>query len=557
MAEARILVVEDEAIIAEDISSSLVSLGYEVCAVAATGEEAVRIAGEIRPDLVLMDVVLQGEMDGISAANLIQERQKIPIVFLTAYSGEEMLERARGAAPFGYLIKPFRDRELHSTIKMALSKLRTEMELRESQEWLSVTLRSLGDAVIATDRHGVVKFMNPAAEAITCIAEQEARGKPLREVFRCDLRPGFRFAQGRQRSFEPSPAGPAVNLSFTLTTKDGAYRVIDACLAPIRNLPGEDKGSVLVFRDVTERKMVEERLRLLHEVIEQCSEGIALFDPKGFIKFANIAFAAMHGYVPNEITGRHFSMLHTKEQMETVHEACQQTMRENLFSGELGHKRADGSVFPGFAHHAVMLDQAGDITGIIATLRDITDLKQAEQALRASHEALAAYSATLETKVEERTSDLESSREELAKYSESLEKTNEALKIIIEGIEIQKKEFEEKIKQSLNLTVRPILEQLKLQDMSETVAFLIKSLEFNFANLFSSFGFDLARDAHVLTPREARICEMIRAGLSSKQIAKVMSISPQTVMVHRKNIRKKLGVDRSGRNLATFLKART
>ncbi len=495
MAEARILVVEDEAIIAEYISSSLVSLGYEVCAVVATGEEAVRLAEELLPDLVVMDVVLQGEIDGISAANLIQERQRIPVVFLTAYSDEEMLDRARVAAPFGYLIKPFRDRELHSTIKMALFKHHLEMELRESQEWFSVTLRSLGDAVIATDRDCLVKFMNPAAEAITCIAEHEARGRPLREVFPAIWKQSIDSINHDGEARNAKIAGGPVNLSFTLTTRNGSRCVIDASLAPIRNLPGEDIGSVLVFRDVTARKLAEERLRLLYEVIEQCSEGIALFDPKGLIKFANKAFAAMHGYVPHEITGLHLSVLHTEEQMAAVHKACQQTIKENLFSGEIGHKRADESVFPALAHNAIMLDHSGDMAGIIGTLRDITELKQTEQALRSSHEALAAYSATLEAKVEERTRDLESSRGELAKYSESLEKTNEALKIIIEGIEIQKKEFEEKIRHSLNLTVRPILEQLKLQETSDTVAFLIKSLEFNFANLFSSFSFDITTDA--------------------------------------------------------------
>jgi PAS domain S-box-containing protein len=556
MAEARILVVEDEAVIAEDISLSLASLGYDVCAVASSGEDAIVLAEQIRPDLVVMDVVLQGQVDGIAAAKLIRERHRIPIVFLTAYSDEEMLDRARIAGPFGYLIKPFGVRELHSTIKIALFKHRLERELKESQEWFSVTLRSLGDAVIATDRDGLVKFMNPAAESITGVSEQESRGKPFRQVFPSISHPSLGLGNTGSESTDAESTAAPVTMSCSLTTRTGARRVIDACLAPIRNISGEDIGSVLVFRDVTERKRVEERLRLLYEAIEQCSEGIALFDPKGLMKFVNKAFASMHGYTPNEIMGRHFSTLHTEEQMVAVYEACRETLKENLFSGELWHKRADETVFPAIAHNAALLNQAGEIVGIIGTLRDITEVKQAEQALRASHEALAAYSANLEAKVEERTRALEGSREELARYSESLEKTNEALKIIIEGIEKQKKEFEEKIKHSLNLTVRPILEQLKLQESSETVAFLIKSLEFNFSNLFSSFSFDIMKDAHVLTPREARICEMIRAGLSSKQIAKVMNISPQTVLVHRKNIRKKLGVDRSRRNLATFLKVR-
>ncbi len=205
-------------------------------------------------------------------------------------------------------------------------------------------------------------------------------------------------------------------------------------------------------------------------------------------------------------------------------------------------------------HNNVLKSETGEAIGIITTVQDITAIKATELSLRASHEALAEYSSSLAAKVEERTIDLENSRAELKRYSESLEKTNEALKIIIEGIEEQKRDVEKKISHNLNLTISPILDQLKSQNVPDTVHFLIKSLEFNLTNMFSSFGFNMVKDGHVLTPREIRICEMIRSGLSSKQIAKVMSISPQTVLVHRKNIRKKLSLGNSRQNLASFLK---
>jgi DNA-binding CsgD family transcriptional regulator/DNA-binding transcriptional MerR regulator len=205
-------------------------------------------------------------------------------------------------------------------------------------------------------------------------------------------------------------------------------------------------------------------------------------------------------------------------------------------------------------HNNVLKSETGEVIGIITTVQDITAIKATELSLRASHEALAEYSSSLAAKVEERTIDLENSRAELKRYSESLEKTNEALKIIIEGIEEQKRDVEKKISHNLNLTISPILDQLKTQNVPDTVHFLIKSLEFNLTNMFSSFGFNMVKDGHVLTPREIRICEMIRSGLSSKQIAKVMSISPQTVLVHRKNIRKKLSLGNSRQNLASFLK---
>jgi PAS domain S-box-containing protein len=557
MAKARILVVEDEGIIAEDIRMSLRDLGYDVFAVVATGEEAVRTAEASCPDLVLMDVVLQGDMDGIEAANRIRSSLGVPLIYLTAYADDKMLERAKITEPFGYLIKPFRDRELHSTIEMALFKHELDRKLRESQEWLSVTLNSIGEALIATDRQGFVKFMNPVAQTLTGWREDEAKGRPLKEVFNTTTDPEAQicaFSEGEDLAAGAEKWSLANQIGM-LVSKDGAHIAIDANAAPIRGAQGDIIGIVLVFRDITERKRVEERLRLLSEAVEQTTEGVGLFSLQGAVLFVNKAFAATHGYTPEQVTGKHLSVFHTVEQMPPVLKSNRKLLTEGYFSGELWHARADGSVFPAQMHNSVLRDNDGKIMGLIATSRDITELKKTEEALLKSHQELEAYSSSLEAKVEERTKDLENSRIELQRYSESLEKTNEALKIIIQGIEEQKKEVEKKISHNLNLTVRPILDQMKTQNISETVGFLLQSLEFNLNNIFSSFGFNIIQGGHLLTPREIRICEMIRSGLSSKQIAKVMGISPQTVLVHRKNVRKKLALGRSRQNLASFLKA--
>jgi len=271
--------------------------------------------------------------------------------------------------------------------------------------------------------------------------------------------------------------------------------------------------------------------------------------------FVNEAFAVMHGNSPEEITGKNISLLYPPDHMIDVKERLQHIQTHGTFSGEVCHLRKDGSVFPGLVHNSVLRDRDGTVIAFIGAIRDITDIKASQEALRASHEALEAYSTSLEAKVMERTRELENSRLELKKYSQSLEKTNEALKIIIEGVEGQKKEVERKISHNLSLSVKPIIDQLKSHELPDTLKFLLSSLEFSLTNIFSSFGFNLVKDGHLLTPREIRICEMIRSGLSSKQIAKVMGISPQTILVHRRNIRRKLSLGKSGQNLASFLKA--
>src|SRR5262245_61689168 len=129
----RILVVEDEQIVAASLSKRLAKLGYEVVGSAAAGEEAVGLAERLRPDLVLMDVRLEGQMDGVEAAGHIRFRHGIPVVYLTAYSTKEILERAKVTEPYGYILKPYHDRELHVVIDMALYRHRMEQKLRESE----------------------------------------------------------------------------------------------------------------------------------------------------------------------------------------------------------------------------------------------------------------------------------------------------------------------------------------------------------------------------------------------------------------------------------------
>lgn len=134
MADTSIILVEDEIIVAADVKNRLENMGYSVLGIFDTGEEAIEKVGELKPNLVLMDIVLKGEMDGIDAALKIRELFNIPIIYLTAYSDEKTLERAKVTEPFGYVLKPFEDREIQSAIEMAIYKHQMEKKLKESEE---------------------------------------------------------------------------------------------------------------------------------------------------------------------------------------------------------------------------------------------------------------------------------------------------------------------------------------------------------------------------------------------------------------------------------------
>ncbi|MCI0497772.1 MAG: response regulator [Thermoplasmata archaeon] len=250
--DVRIIVVEDERIVAKDIVRRLQRLGYSVPGIASSGEEAIHETEMHHPDLILMDIKLKGGMDGIEAASRILEHYDIPIIYVTAYADEPTLERAKETRPFGYIIKPFEDRDIYSTIEMALYKHRMERLLRESERYLSTVLRSIGDAVIATDMDGGIKYINGVAEALLGIPGKECLERRFDEIFML-----VGTTEGRADPIGElglSDTARVPNTEAVLAVGDGALD-IEFTGSQILDDKGEAIGHVVVFRDITERKL--------------------------------------------------------------------------------------------------------------------------------------------------------------------------------------------------------------------------------------------------------------------------------------------------------------
>ncbi|MGF7117328.1 response regulator [Methanobacterium oryzae] len=192
MAKSKIMIVEDERITAEDLKGALESVGYIVPDLISSGEDAVEKAGKIQPDLVLMDIRLEGKMDGIKAAEMIRERYGMPVIYLTAYSDASTVQRAKITEPsgfilkepFGFIRKPFEESELHTAIEITLYRHKIERRLRDHEQWLKAILKSVNDAIIVTDAKEQVKFMNPIAEDLTGWIQEDAIGEQLDDVFK-------------------------------------------------------------------------------------------------------------------------------------------------------------------------------------------------------------------------------------------------------------------------------------------------------------------------------------------------------------------------------------
>lgn len=231
-----ILVVEDENVVAMDLVSSLEKLGYRIAGVADTGERAIALARSKAPGIVLMDIHLRGEMDGIAAAQRIQDEMFVPVVFLTAYSDEPTLARARITQPFGYVLKPFEDREIEVAIQMATFRHSMERALRASEQRLDAILGAIGDAVVATDSEQRITFLNGAAERLLGWSAQRARGRLLTDVLRI------------------SPAAEGV-----LHLARGAASVpVEIVESPVPEGSSPAGGRVTVIRDLSERLRAQE-----------------------------------------------------------------------------------------------------------------------------------------------------------------------------------------------------------------------------------------------------------------------------------------------------------
>jgi len=400
MTPARILIVEDDRVVARDIQHQLTVIGHTVVGVTSSGDDVVRLTQESHADLVLMDIRLTSNTDGVDAALEIREHCQVPVVFLTAYADDETLQQARVTEPFGYVLKPFDDSQLRTVIEMALYKHMAERKLRDSERRYAVTLASIGDGVVATDDRARVTYLNPVAEALTGWPKAEAIGLPLAEVFHI-------INEETRQAAEYSPAkvhglSTMVGLAnhTVLLARDGRAVPIDDCAAPMIDDRGRITGTVLIFRDATARRQAEEAaaLRLAYSRVDLAVRGsnIGIFEidlPDGDFQNGHLQSVNVWEQLGYE---RPESPADFATFMALVHPddraALAETMRKYL-SGEIGDfeveyraNRKDGSTRSMLTRGSAMHDAMGKPIRFVGSCFDITGHKRAEQALRESEQ---------------------------------------------------------------------------------------------------------------------------------------------------------------------------
>lgn len=379
MTKAQILVVEDDGIVATDLENRLKKFGYSVPAIVSSGEKAISNIEEHRPDLVLMDVVLKGETDGIETAEIIRSRFGIPVIFLTAYADEERFQRAKLTVPFGYILKPFQDRDLKITIEISLyaaeidnQRKRAEEALRESEGRMKLALEGTdvgiwdwdvvnGDITLDDNWIRILGY-EPGEINFNFDWWDKSVHPKSKPVFKKALSD---YLKGREKYCE---------LEYQMRTKSGSWKRIWArgnCVAY------DNQGNPLRFigthRDITERKQSEEERIRLSTAVEQAAEAIIISDRPGIIQYINPAFEQLSGFSREEIVGQNFRILKSDKHNESFYREMWDVISSGqVWAGNITNRMKDGTLREFETRISPISDSSGEIINFVSVNRDVT-----------------------------------------------------------------------------------------------------------------------------------------------------------------------------------------
>ena len=255
MAQEKILIVENEVITAKMLEDLLVSLGYTVVARVKTGENAIKTVARHHPDFVLMDIVLEGTMDGIDAAAEIRKRYGIPVIYLTAFSDDVTIGRAKATDPYGYLVKPFVKETIHSTIQIAAAKKIFDDRIRNASVWLNRTIQILDRGIITIDRDGRIILLNAYAEQLTGWSIRDAYLKQLDEVLQFyDAVTDQPFILHITPTLNKGVVSVFPADVYILSRTGGRQLLRDCVLSPVIDTKGIIIGALVAFSSVDDNR---------------------------------------------------------------------------------------------------------------------------------------------------------------------------------------------------------------------------------------------------------------------------------------------------------------
>lgn len=385
MPKGNILIVEDEAVVAADLAGKLERAGYRVVDIAADGEEAMETAAAQLPDLVLMDIRLAGQMDGIEAAQRIREACGLPIIYLTAHSDVGTLQRASMTEPFGYILKPFDERDITTQIEIVLYKHEAEKSLRESEERYRTLVETATDSIITVDAGGVILSCNAATERMFGYRREDLLGRKVTMLIP---------AWFEDRESPPGRIG--CRRDVTGRRRQGAEFPLEVAFS--RSSIGEEASYMGILRDVSERKRAEAELRWRADLLEQTHEAVIVWRMGGGILYWNRGATELYGWTAAEATGRSSHRLLESVLPCSAPDFDRRLLEAGCWYGEIRQRTKAGKTVLVETRMVPIPDGPEDIL-VLETNRDVTDR-------HADHERICRLAEELEQRVGERTSEL-------------------------------------------------------------------------------------------------------------------------------------------------------
>ena len=380
MQAPRIMLVENERIVALHLRQQLSKLGYEVVGVVASGEQALERVRELEPDVVLMDIHIEGELDGIETAARLPNDLQIPVVYLTAYSEAATLARARATKPYGYLLKPFAERELHATIQMVLERRAAELALRESEERLRLALDAaeMGSWELDTATRRLLRVGR--ADQIFGITPEVFSG--TWEAFLDQVHEDDRtLVSGEVNRVLKETT--LCQIEFRSVRPGGCVRWLKVQGKMFPATGGGAKRIVGVVQDVTERRKAEERLRQAATVLEATADGILILDDQLRVITANQGYCDMIGYAEQELLGSRPHLLASEALPPDTLQAFSQALTERgRWRSEIHGRRKSGEEFPVLTNIVAVAGGRDRLTHYVAVFTDMTAVRKAEDELQ-------------------------------------------------------------------------------------------------------------------------------------------------------------------------------
>jgi PAS domain S-box-containing protein len=383
-----ILIVEDESLVANDLKLLLEKFDYDVVETVSTGEEALEKIDESDPDLILMDIMLDGELNGIETVKKIDENPS-PVVYLTAHSDEDTLNRAKKTDPLGYLTKPIDEADLRTTLEVAIERKQTLQKLHQAKNNFETLFNQSSHGLIAVDGDGEITQANDQVSEILGYSREELIGMSVDSLVPSGLRDVHQEHRDNYMDDpEARPMGEGRDLKAL--TKDGKEVPVEIGLNPIQTEPGPKV--IADITDISARKEAEKELRLKERGMESASEGISIAksgDGANPLIYVNDGFTDITGYDVEEVLGKDCRFLQGENTSEETRAEIRRAIENHEpITTEILNYRKSGEPFWNQLSVTPVTDDEGEITHYIGIQKDITERKQREEDLRLKERAI-------------------------------------------------------------------------------------------------------------------------------------------------------------------------